>query len=101
MTLATLTISATIPARTAELSDSWLMEFMGRTGHASDGGLEVSHLSVLLTETVQGLALREGGLYVDGTAGEGGSGHSLKLDAAIGSRRRAAPACWRALRPWR
>ena len=77
MTLATLTISATIPARTAELSDSWLTEFMGRTGHASDGEFEISHLSVLLTETVQGLALREGGLYVDGTAGEGGHSQAI------------------------
>ena len=77
MTLATLTISATIPARTAELSDSRLTEFMGRTGYASDGELEVSHLSVLLTETVQGLALREGGLYVDGTTGEGGHSQAI------------------------
>ena len=77
MTLATLTISATIPARTAELSDSWLTEFMGRTGQASDGELEVSHLSVLLMETVQGLALREGGHYVDGTTGEGGHSQAI------------------------
>ena len=77
MTLATLTIPATIPARTAELSDSWLTEFMGRTGYASDGELEVSHLSVLLTKTVQGLALREDGLYVDGTTGEGGHSQAI------------------------
>jgi len=73
VTLATLTISA----RTAELSDSWLTEFMGRTGYASDGELEVSHLSVLLTETIQGLSLREGGLYVDGTTGEGGHSQAI------------------------
>jgi len=77
VTLATLTISATIPARTAELSDSRLTEFMGRTGYASDGELEVSHLSVLLTKTVQGLALREDGLYVDGTTGEGGHSQAI------------------------
>jgi len=77
VTLATLTISATIPARIVELSDSWLTELMGRTGHASDGELEVSHLSVLLTETVQGLALRECGLYVDGTTGEGGHSQAI------------------------
>ena len=50
---------------------------MDRTGHAFNGELEGSHLSVLLTEAIQGLALREGGLYVDGTTGDGGHSQAM------------------------
>lgn len=70
MALATLT-------RTAESSVPWLTELMGRTGHASDGEFVVSHQPVLLTETLHQLMLQEGGVYVDGTTGEGGHAQAI------------------------
>lgn len=39
--------------------------------------MEFSHVSVLLSESIDGLAVRPDGVYVDGTAG--GAGHSLKI----------------------
>jgi 16S rRNA (cytosine1402-N4)-methyltransferase len=39
--------------------------------------MEFSHVSVLLRESIDGLAIRPDGIYVDGTAG--GAGHSKKL----------------------
>jgi len=71
--------------RPAELSQepsgSWLMEFMDSTGHTSthgpEGGLVISHQPVLLTETVFQLMLQEGGVYVDGTTGEGGHSQAI------------------------
>ncbi|MCM1225934.1 MAG: 16S rRNA (cytosine(1402)-N(4))-methyltransferase RsmH [Clostridium sp.] len=39
--------------------------------------MEFSHVSVLLSESVEGLAVKPDGIYVDGTAG--GAGHSLKI----------------------
>ncbi len=39
--------------------------------------MEFSHVSVLLSESIEGLAVRSDGIYVDGTAG--GAGHSRKI----------------------
>ena len=39
--------------------------------------MEFSHTSVLLNETIEGLAIKPEGIYVDGTAG--GAGHSRKI----------------------
>lgn len=39
--------------------------------------MEFSHVSVLLSESIEGLAVRPDGIYVDGTAG--GAGHSRKI----------------------
>ncbi len=39
--------------------------------------MEFSHVSVLLEECIEGLAIRPGGVYVDGTLG--GGGHSLEI----------------------
>lgn len=42
-----------------------------------------SHLSVLLSESVEGLAIKEGGIYIDGTFGRGG--HSQAILHKLGS----------------
>ena len=39
--------------------------------------MEFSHTPVLLRETIEGLAIKENGIYVDGTAG--GGGHSAEI----------------------
>ena len=70
MALATLT-------NTEEISDSWLTELMDRIGHDSDGVFSVTHLPVLLTETVGQLMLEEDGVYVDGTTGDGGHSQAI------------------------
>ena len=39
--------------------------------------MEFSHIPVMLTEAVDGLNIKENGIYVDGTAG--GGGHSAEI----------------------
>ena len=71
--------------RTAELFEEplglWLTELMDRTGHGSGHEFHeefvVLHQPVLLTETLQGLLLQEGRVYVDGTTGEGGHSQAI------------------------
>lgn len=50
--------------------------------------MDFEHVSVLLWETIEGLNIKPGGIYVDGTAG--GAGHSsqiaCRLDPAQGGR---------------
>ena len=43
---------------------------------------EFNHVSVMLEETVDLLAVREGGVYVDGTLG--GGGHSAEILRRLG-----------------
>ncbi len=45
-------------------------------------GKEFKHLSVLLDECIEGLAIKPNGIYVDGTAG--GGGHSFHIASALG-----------------
>ncbi|MDL2233586.1 16S rRNA (cytosine(1402)-N(4))-methyltransferase RsmH [Ruminococcaceae bacterium OttesenSCG-928-L11] len=47
--------------------------------------MEFSHVSVLLRECIEGLAIRPDGVYVDGTAG--GGGHSLEIARRLESGR--------------
>lgn len=47
--------------------------------------IEFSHRSVLLDECIEGLAIREDGIYVDGTAG--GGGHSFAIASRLTSGR--------------
>lgn len=46
--------------------------------------MEFNHKSVLLHETVEGLAIKENGIYVDGTMG--GAGHSTEIVKRIGKK---------------
>ena len=70
--------------RTAEPTELWLAERMDRTNQESQGDLEVSHRPVLLSESVHQLSLQEGGIYVDGTTGEGGhSEASLRAEPRV------------------
>ncbi len=48
--------------------------------------MEFSHKSVLLDEVLEGLQIKENGIYVDGTLG--GAGHSSKIAARLGSQGR-------------
>lgn len=43
--------------------------------------MEFSHVSVLLEETIEGLQIKENGIYVDGTLG--GGGHALRIAGAL------------------
>ncbi len=47
--------------------------------------MEFKHKSVLLDETIEGLNIKENGIYVDGTLG--GGGHSLEICKRLGSGR--------------
>tara|TARA_B100001123_G_scaffold49877_1_gene51268 strand:- start:428 stop:1483 length:1056 start_codon:yes stop_codon:yes gene_type:complete len=71
VTLATLT-------KPEGLSDQWLTELMDRAGH-NHGEIAVSHEPVLLAESVQHLMLKEAGVYVDGTTGQGGHSEAMLL----------------------
>ena len=44
-------------------------------------GIQFSHRSVLLDECIEGLAIKENGIYVDGTAG--GGGHSFEIASRL------------------
>ena len=44
-------------------------------------GIRFSHRSVLLDECIEGLAIKENGIYVDGTAG--GGGHSFEIASRL------------------
>ncbi len=48
-----------------------------------DMSITFSHRSVLLDECIEALAIRENGIYVDGTAG--GGGHSFEIAKRLGS----------------
>ena len=43
--------------------------------------MEFAHTSVLLEETIEGLAIKPDGIYVDGTLG--GAGHSSHIAASL------------------
>ncbi|HCL26231.1 MAG TPA: 16S rRNA (cytosine(1402)-N(4))-methyltransferase [Dehalococcoidia bacterium] len=51
---------------------------MDRAGH-NHGEITVSHEPVLLAESVQHLMLKEAGVYVDGTTGQGGHSEAMLL----------------------
>ena len=63
--------------RSVELSDFWLEEVMSLSGCPAKDEFEAIHLPVLLDEALVGLLLKEGGVYVDGTAGEGGHSQAI------------------------
>lgn len=44
--------------------------------------MEFTHVPVLLTETIKGLAIRPDGIYIDGTVG--GAGHSREIASRLG-----------------
>ena len=44
--------------------------------------MEFHHVSVLLNECIEGLKIKENGIYVDGTLG--GGGHSLEIVKRLG-----------------
>ena len=48
--------------------------------------MEFSHVSVLLDECIDGLKIKEDGIYVDGTLG--GGGHSLEIVKRLGEKGR-------------
>ena len=56
---------------------SWLTELMDRFVRESEVEFGVTHLPVLLAETVGQLMLEENGVYVDGTTGDGGHSQAI------------------------
>ena len=65
------------PTRSVELPDFWFEEDMSIPGRPSEDGFEATHIPVLLDEALLGLLLKEGGVYVDGTSGEGGHSQAI------------------------
>ncbi len=51
-----------------------------------DGANEFNHTSVLLEETIEGLNIKDDGIYVDGTLG--GAGHSYEIVKRLGDKGR-------------
>ena len=70
MAVATLT-------NTMEPLGSWLTELMDPFGLESEANSGVTHLPVLLAETVDQFMLEENGVYVDGTTGDGGHSRAI------------------------
>ncbi|HET7892972.1 MAG TPA: 16S rRNA (cytosine(1402)-N(4))-methyltransferase RsmH [Candidatus Sulfotelmatobacter sp.] len=57
-------------------------DFAGQAPKGAHGGGEVGHVSVLLKEAIDFLAIRRGGTYIDATLGLGG--HSLEIAKRLG-----------------
>ena len=57
---------------------------------------EFHHVSVLLEECIQGLAIKPDGIYVDGTLG--GAGHSSRIAAKLTTGRAIPAKNWRNMR---
>ncbi len=57
-------------------------DFAGQASKGAHGGGEVGHVSVLLKEAIDFLAIRRGGTYIDATLGLGG--HSLEIARRLG-----------------
>ena len=62
---------------TTEPLGSWLTELMDPFGRESGANSGVTHLPVLLAETVDQFMLEENGVYVDGTTGDGGHSRAI------------------------
>jgi 16S rRNA (cytosine1402-N4)-methyltransferase len=59
-------------------------DFAGQAPKGAHGGGQVGHVSVLLKEAIDFLAVRRGGTYIDATLGLGG--HSLEIAKRLGPR---------------
>jgi 16S rRNA (cytosine1402-N4)-methyltransferase len=57
-------------------------DFGGKAPEGAHGSGEVGHVSVLLKEAIDFLAIRRGGIYIDATLGLGG--HSLEIARRLG-----------------
>ena len=57
-------------------------DFGDKAPEGAHGGGQVGHVSVLLKEAIDFLAIRRGGTYIDATLGLGG--HSLEIARRLG-----------------